>query len=392
MLRRLLLGLCLPLLVLCASCGLAAQPPAPSSSSRAAGAIELTDAAGRHVTLAHQPERVVLTESRSIYATLFLHKDNPLEHIVAWGRDLSTTAPDIYAKVVERFPAAKDIPVIGSVQGNDLSVEAVMSHRPDVLVMTLDAYQAASKNGLAEKLDQAQVPVVVTDYRLDPLKNTPLSVRLLGAIFDRRAEAEEFVRYYAEQTEPIIAKAKGLGEHPSVYLWRAPGLQPCCATYGKANFGGMLTSIGADNLGTSLLPGDEGILTPEQILASQPASIIATGGEWGAMKLSDKAKTSYVRMGYAADAASARDSLSALAGQPGFDQLDAFRTRKVFAVYHQFYDSPYNFVALQAFARWTHPEQMGDVDPQRTWEQFHDRFMPYAASGTFVVGLDEARS
>jgi iron complex transport system substrate-binding protein len=58
------------------------------------------------------------------------------------------------------------------------------------------------------------------------------------------------------------------------------------------------------------------------------------------------------------------------------------------SVYHQFYNSPYHFVAMQAFAKWMHPELFADVDPEASMQELHDKFLPIDYSGVFWGSLD----
>ena len=59
------------------------------------------------------------------------------------------------------------------------------------------------------------------------------------------------------------------------------------------------------------------------------------------------------------------------------------------AVWHQFYNSPYHFVALQQFAKWFYPEEFADVNPTANFAEFHRRFLPIGYSGTFFVSASE---
>lgn len=374
-------SLILCLVLVLTGCGVAA-PSTPSSG----GSFTVTDVTGRTVTFDKRPTRIALSESRQAYSLAFLQRDDITRNVVAWGNDMARAAPDVWKQLTTFHPKAKDVPTIGSVYSNDLSVEGLLAHKPDVFVMTLDAYEAAKKNGFADKLEQAKLPVVVTDFRLNPLKNTTVSVELLGKLFNAEAKAAEFTTFYRSIVDPIVAKAKTATSKPTAFLWRAPSIAPCCSTYANANFGSMLTAVGATNIADTLLPGQEGALTPEQVLASQPHLIVATGGEWGAMKAKDD-KVAYLHLGYGVSETDARASLAALKSQTGFDQLQAFNNNHVYGIYHQFYDSPYNFVALASFARWTQPELFSDVNPTASWQEFHTRFMPWQAQGTFFVGL-----
>lgn len=374
----------LALLALLSGCGMTAAPQASAPASGTA--LTLHDAAGRTVELPRRPERVVLGESRQAYSLLFLQKDDVTRRVAAWGTDMERAAPDVWRKLVATYPQATKVPTIGSIYAGDLSVEGLLAHRPDLFLMTLDAYQAASKSGLVAKLDQAKIAYAITDFRLDPLKNTAVSVTLLGQVFGTEATAKEFTDWYAAKVDPVLARAKQLTSHPTAFLWRAPSVAPCCSTYADANFGSLLTAVGATNLADDLLDGQEGAVTPEQVLASQPDLLVATGGEWGGLKNAD-GKVSYLHLGYDVGEADARASLAALRSQTGFEHLKAFDTGRVHGIYHQFYDSPYNVVALQAFARWTDPTAFADVDPVATWRELHEKFMPWPVQGTFVLGL-----
>ncbi|MGA1834290.1 hypothetical protein [Rhizobium wenxiniae] len=71
----------------------------------------------------------------------------------------------------------------------------------------------------------------------------------------------------------------------------------------------------------------------------------------------------------------------------GFPELEAVKDNHVMAVYHQFYQSPYHFVAVQALAKWLHPERFKDLDPQATFKELHEKFLPFDVSGVFWTTL-----
>ncbi|WP_226913279.1 ABC transporter substrate-binding protein [Gephyromycinifex aptenodytis] len=389
-----------PLLAACGGSDSGAESPAngeatseaaasgDASSPAAEAAVSVTDAADRTVTFDHKPERIVLGEQRAAYATMILNKDDPTDKVIAWGKDMERAAPDMYAQLLKAEPEAKDIPQIGSVNSGDLSVEGLLQLKPDVYVMTLDSMRAAEQNGLLDKIEKAKIPYVVTDFRVKPATNTAVSMKLLGQIFDREDKADEFLKYYDSVVDPLIKEGEKATDKPVTFMWRAPGLKACCSTWNDVNFGQMLAQVGGTNLAAKFLKGEEGDLTPEQLLASQPDILIATGGAWSEQKIDEKSKTSYLNLGYDTDEAAATASLKALGKQPGFDHLKAFENKKVHGIYHQFYDAPYNFIAYQAFAKWQHPEKFTDVDPAATWKDFSEKFMPFPAQGTVVASID----
>jgi len=56
-------------------------------------------------------------------------------------------------------------------------------------------------------------------------------------------------------------------------------------------------------------------------------------------------------------------------------------------LWHIFYDSPEHLMAVQALAKWIHPELFRDLDPQKTRDEFYARFMPIPQSGVVFTGL-----
>ncbi|MBW3084326.1 Vitamin B12-binding protein [Austwickia sp. TVS 96-490-7B] len=366
------------------ACG---QDPASHPASSGA-ALTITDAAGRTVTFEKKPQRVIFGEQRQAYASMVLNKDNPVDKVVAWGADMERAAPDMYERLVKATPAAKDIPKVGAVTSGDLSVEALLAHKPDVYIMTLDSMRAAKKNGLLDQFDKAGLKYVVTDFRIDPAKNTNTTMRALGQVLDRTAQAEEFLTYYRDAVDPVMKKAGAASTKTSVLMWRAPGLKPCCSTWKGANFGQMLTQVGGENIADSVLTGEEGDLTAEQVISAQPKVVIATGGAWSKQKLDEKAKTSFLNIGYNTPKDQAAASLKDLQRQPGFEHLKAFHDGAVHGIYHQFYDAPFNFIAYQAFAKWQHPDLFTDLDPEKNWHEFSAQFMPFPAEGTVIATVN----
>lgn len=362
--------------------------PTPGSST-GAGALTFTDVAGRTVTLEAAPSRIVLGESRHAYSLLFLQRDNLLDKVVAWGSDLQKAAPDVYQRLEKVKPEVADLPVIGSVSKGDLSVETLLEHKPDLFLMTLDQYESAQQEGFDAKLDTAGIPYAVTDFRRKPVDNTHTSVELLGTIFGVSEKATEFLTYYDSLVKPVTAAAaaRAEGERPVAFVWRSAGISEPGRTFGDNNFGQIVAASGGVNLGTTLLAGQDGTITTEQLIASQPALIIATGGDWEQQQPSDKASTGYVKLGYNATPEQTDQTLAQLVNETGYGELKAFADKQVFGIYHQFYDAPFNFLAYLAFAEWQGLQVEGQPGVDQVWHEFHTRFMPFEAEGVFAAKL-----
>ena len=371
------------------ACGNRNQTAETSGSGSAGGALTITDVADRTVALASAPTKIILGESRQAYSLLFLQRDNLMDKVVAWGTDIQSAAPDIYDRLVKVQPKAAELPTVGSVAKGDLSVENLLEYNPDLFLMTLEQYEAAKQAGFDAKLDSAKIPYLVTDFRKKPVENTHTSVRLLGQAFGVSGKADEFLTYYDSLVNPVLeaAKAKAEADRPSVFVWRSPGISEPGRTFGESNFGQIVTASGGNNLGTKLIDGDAGTVTAEQLIASQPDIIIATGGDWEKQKVSEKTVIKYVKLGYNATPEETNQTLGQLSSETGYSELKAFSDKQVYGIYHQLYDAPYNFLAYVAFAEWQGLKVDGLPEVDAAWSEFHDKFMPFKAEGVFAAKM-----
>ncbi|MGO4671932.1 hypothetical protein AB4Z40_03460 [Bosea sp. 2YAB26] len=95
-----------------------------------------------------------------------------------------------------------------------------------------------------------------------------------------------------------------------------------------------------------------------------------------------------VWLGYETQPERAAAQFKGLVARTGFPGLTAVKNRKVMAIYHQFYQSPYHFVAIQALAKWLHPNEFKDLDARATFQELHDRFLPIKLTGKFWIEMN----
>ena len=333
-----------------------------------AGAITLTDIAGREVTLEEEPERIILGEGRSLFATGILNTENPLDKIVGIGTDLKQNVPDYYNRLEEKLPEVSEIPEIGGLSKGDVTVENLLSMAPDLVVLSMYTYEASEKAGLTTKMDEAGVEYVVTDFRAKPLQNTTKSMELFGQIFGQEQRAEEFNKDWQEVVDLVQERAAKVTEKPKTFVWRAAGVLDCCGSWNDSNISQLVNTAGGDNVGDHVIEGESGALTPEKVLESDPDMIIATGGDWSEKKDDQGNPVGYAAVGYGIDESEAKASIAKLPEvQPGFESLRAVKDNQLHALWHQFYNSPFNYLALLQIAQWINPEAYEDIDVEQKW-------------------------
>lgn len=357
------------------------------SCAASANDITVTDVAGRDVSLEAPAERVILGEGRQIYLLGILEPDAPFSHVVGWREDFSQADPDNYARYLERFPEIEAIPTFGGFKDGTFDVEQAASLTPDVVMMNIEAKTATEDAGYDDKLAELDIPIVYVDFREDPNKNTIPSMRIIGKLTGDEAAAEEFITFAEEQlarVTDVIEQADP--ERPSVFIDRAGGYSDeCCMSFGPGNFGEYVTLAGGINIAADIIPDTFGTLNPEQIIAADPDHMVVTGGNWDAYVPGGD----WVGVGPGADMEKAQTKLEALTERTAMTGIQAVESDNVHAIWHQFYNSPYYFVAIQQLAKWLHPELFADLDPEATMAELHDRFLPIDYEPGYWLSLND---
>lgn len=353
-------------------------------------AAEITDVTGRKIELDLPAKRILLGEARQIHIAAALKRESVFDTIVGWRDDLIKKDPDSYAGYLERFPEIEKLPRFGYIPSGDFSLEAAIALKPDVLTLNLEAEEAVEESGFIEKAAAAGIAVVYLDFRVDPSKNSEKSIRILGQLFGAETRADEFIEYRRAQIAVVSERLANAGavDRPTVFIERSPGITgetPCCRTFGPANFGEMVEKAGGHNIGSDVFTTTFGDLNPEQLVVANPEHVIVTGSNWSA----ESDLNQFVSVGRGADPAAARERLKGLMQRPAFASLEAVRAGRVYAAWHQFYGAPYEFVPIQQFAKWFHPDLFADIDPDRTFREFHEKFLPVAYRPGYFVSLTD---
>ncbi|NSY40452.1 ABC transporter substrate-binding protein [Leisingera sp. ANG59] len=352
-----------------------------------ADTITLTDIAGREITVDAPADRVILGEGRQIFFTAVLDGENPFERVVGWRDDLLQASPETYAIYAEKFPELEDIPTFGGFKDGTFDIEQAVSLQPDVMIMNLEAKAATDEAGYEEKLAKVGIPIVYVDFREKPFEHTAQSMAIIGTLFGKDERAAEFNEFYRAQvarvTEVIAAQADL--EKPLVFVERAGGYsEDCCMSFGNGNFGRFVELAGGINMASEFIPGTFGTVNAEQVIASNPDQIVVTGGNWDAYVPGGK----WIGVGPGSDVQQATKKLAALMERPAFTGVTAVEEGKVHAIWHQFYNSPYSFVAVQRLATWLHPELFDDLEPETTLKELHERFLPVDYHPGYWISLD----
>lgn len=353
-------------------------------------AAEITDVTGRKVELDLPAKRVLVGEARQIHVIATLKGDQTFDNIVGWRDDLLKKDPDSYTAYVKRFPQIEKLPRFGYLPQGDFSLETAITLSPDVITLNLETEKTAKESGFEEKAAAAGIKIVYLDFRIDPDKNSEASIEILGKLFGAEERAREFIAYRRAEIARVtdrIASARDL-KRPNVFIERSPGISGennCCRTFGPANFGAMVDLAGGHNIADGIIKTTFGDLNPEQLVVADPDHIIVTGSNWAA----ESDINQFVPLGLGADMAFSRERLAGLMKRTPFPELKAVKQGNVHAVWHQFYGAPYEFLPIQQFAKWFHPDLFADIDPEKNFEEFYRKFLPVTYKPGYFASLEK---
>ncbi len=123
-------------------------------------------------------------------------------------------------------------------------------------------------------------------------------------------------------------------------------------------------------------------MNPEYLLKANPDVIIISGSYRpetpGSMKL-----------GYHSNTEESRRLLNAFTERQGWNTLNAVKNDRVYSIYHPFVSRIHNFVAIPAFAKWFYPDEFKDLDPEKIFKEFHQKFLPVDYSGVWMIGIKD---
>lgn len=345
-------------------------------------AATVTDIAGRSVEIPAKVDRILLGEGRLFYAVSLLEGKKPFDRIVGWQGDFRKLDPQTYSVYQAKFPEIDKIPLIGNTTADSVSPEKVLTLNPDVAIFGLSGHGPGRDSQLVKQLEKAGVPVVFVDFRTSPLKNTLPSMRLLGKVLHREQQAENYINFYQDNVRLVTDVTSKIPDNqkPSVFIeLKAATSDDCCGTAGNGNMGDFIDLAGGNNIAKGLLPGALGQINLEKVLSANPDVYIASGAK------APDAKDPGIELGAKVTEQQARDSLNSAMQRTGISTLKAVQDGNSHAIWHSYYNSPYNVLAVQAFAKWIYPEKFASLDPKKTMDSMYQHFLAVDPSGTYWV-------
>ncbi|MGP9764289.1 ABC transporter substrate-binding protein [Halomonas sp. AOP13-D3-9] len=323
---------------------------------------QITDLAGRQVTLSAPPTRLFLTQPRQLYALASL-LDDPTPHLAGWAYPLAVFDPAMAQRFSTQWPALAQLPTLSSAPTPQLDSEALLNLAPDLVLFDLSRAGSVEGSPLARLFDELGIAYLFIDFNRHPLENTPKSLALLGQALNATPRASAMIALIEQRLARIDRRLADLpASPPTVLINVAPGVKvDCCRTNLRNGLADLVARAGGDNIAGALAPGASATLSNEWVLSHPPEVVINTAGQWAA------GDGISVGLGIS-DAEIAQDLRSLSLELPGWQHLGAVQQGQFYALWHGFHQGPFAIVALERIAQWLHPALFSDLDPAATFD------------------------
>lgn len=334
--------------------------------------VTVKDLDNRTVTINQEPQRIILQDGRDILTLAVLERENPFAKVVAWNNLPKKQDTETWNVLKRQWPEAENIlDMKFSDQGN-VDLETVISRHPDLMIAQLRAKPSLVQSGVLDKLAALHVPVVFVDYELHPVENTRPSIALLGKVLGQSARAQAYIDFYQQHLDSLHQRIAHAAKKPLVFIEPIAGVagldNGCCFTHAHNGWGGLVEAAGGVNIGSQLLPGATGTVAVEKIIALNPDYYLMTGSRRPGKG------TAIVPFGYNVDPQDVSHAFNALLARQGVSSIPAVVAGRTGALYHHFYNNPYNIIAIEMLSKIFYPTQFNDVDPLADYHTLITRF------------------
>ncbi len=327
--------------------------------------LTVTDLAGQKLTINKEPERIIIQDGRDILSLAVLDKSDPFKRVVAWNNLLKNTDSGTWDMLKGKWPESTKILDMGFSDKGQVDLETVIAKKPDLMIAQLRAKQSLQQGGVIDRLNQLHIPIVFVDYDINPAKDTAPSIDLLGKVLNQEKNAQAYTAFYSQHYQHIQDEIASIKNRPNVFIEPLAGRSDsCCFTHGEEGWGKLIEAVGAKNIGSELLPGASGEVSLEKVISMKPDVYIFTGSIHPG-----KGQTTMMPFGLSANQADVDKEAKVLTSRTGVAQVPAVMDQRVYAVYHQFYNHPYNIVGMEYLAKFIYPQQFKNLDPAKTYHE-----------------------
>jgi iron complex transport system substrate-binding protein len=328
------------------------EPRTPELRTPEPRTITIMDSAGREVEVSLPLEKVIVINP---IAAEVVHALGASARVigVANGTDRDESLPGLYGK-----------PVVGPPHGEP-DYEAIILLRPQ-LVITWGTHPRVDLNATAGALAPANIPVVGIDaFRLTTLFR---DIELLGKLFEREKEAARLVSFLQKQLTLLEGRVGNLTPGERVRVYAEHHSAPFMAIGPGSDWHTMITRAGGVNIFADVGRPVAGV-DPELVLLRNPQVVLKQSFPLG---------FGVTRVEHL------EPHLRALVARPGWGDLEAVRTGRVYLVSMPLSFGPQAIILNLYMGRILVPHLLVGVDLEAIHREYFRMFHGVNLTGIFI--------
>lgn len=353
--------------------GSAARVPDTGEES---GKAKYTDMLGHRVELSADIRKIIAVRYMDIYYLAAILGDELDDKLLSLGMSYAQNDIDGYRKFSEVYKNLDKLINIGSIYDDAISLEMMIKLEPDIIIADKQFCNYSCLN----KMIEAGLPVVFTDFSSDPFHGAQESMKMVGRMLGKEEYVNEMADFVNKKTDGVLERVEALKAKKAA----RPKLYFECGNVSPEEFGGtrgdtsngwgyLWEKLGADNIGKG---SGSNPMNPEQVLSSNPDVIVIGGANWNL-------DGNIMRLGFYATPETVSAHLGLYAQRPGWSALSAIKNGRLHALHFNYFVHPYNFAGVEAMVKFLYPKEFADLEPERDMKEFFDKYMPVGYSGMF---------
>ena len=353
-----------------------AAEPAAGDGQAPAKTAKYADMLGREVELSTDIKKIVAVRYMDIYYLAAILGKELDDKLLSLGMSYAQNDSDGYKKFSEVYKNLDKLVEVGSIYDDAVSLETMIKLEPDIIIADKQFYNYSCLN----KMIEAGLPVVFTDFNTDPFHGPQDSMRMVGKMLGKEQYVNEMADYVNQKTDAVLERigqlqASGV-KKPKLYF-ECGNVSPeeVGGTRGdtSSGWGYLWEKLGADNIG---IGSKSNAMNPEQILTANPDVIVIGGANWNP-------DGNIMRMGFYVTPESASEHLALYTKRAGWADLSAIKNGRLHSLHFNYFVHPYNFAGVEAMVKFLYPDKFADLDPEKDMKEFFDKYMPVEYSGRF---------
>ncbi|WP_193087542.1 ABC transporter substrate-binding protein [Advenella sp. FME57] len=348
----------------------------------------ITDVSGRQVEIPRSPNRIILLEAQDILSMACVHP-NPATLVVGWSGTDRIDSAYVRRTYTEK---ARKIADIGNQTSTSLSLEGVLSLKPDVIVASAYMAPGFEDNPFVQAMTNFNIPVVFSQISSNSRNKSgsnaqPASVddvaistmRFWGELLNQQAKAENFIAFDSLRRSHIRSRTRNLSPVKTYFEVMSTNTD-CCWAAGSQTWGELLRAAGGRGLNASLGSSWYTKLSLEGLIAERPDVYIATGGDFSA--------ASRPSIAPGTDKIKAAASLAQMMQRPGFAHLPAVAEKKVYGIWSGLISNIIlQGLFMEVAAKWLHPDAFTDLEPASYLAELNRTFLSQPLAGPLWTAL-----